>query len=223
MEGNQVVQLLKKKFKLNTDKALVTKLGISPAGLNIWKNRVNVTPRQLVSLLATAMNHVEKEAVRNAEHNSVKTIVEYFPINKVQSRSGVKFELFDCSSSHLYLDGLRAELGRHHGIYVFYDSRGHAIYVGKAREQKLWKEMNLAFNRIRDVQKIMRVRHPERNQVFKTSDEKKRGIKHATVRLYDIASYFSAYQVADGMVNSVEAMLVRSFANDVLNVRMESI
>ncbi len=223
MDGMEVIKLLKKKFALKTDKALAEKLGISITGLNIWKNRESVTPRQFASLLATAVASAEKAAVHYVEENAIKTIVEYFPINMTLSRGGAKYEIFDCKAEHLYLNGLRAELDQHHGIYVFYDSRGHAIYVGKAREQKLWKEMNLAFNRQRDIQKIMRVRHPERNQKFKTSDEKKRQIRDATVRLYDIATYFSAYQVSDGLVNSAEAMLVRSFANDVLNVRMESI
>jgi hypothetical protein len=82
--------------------------------------------------------------------------------------------------------------------------------------------MNLAFNRNRkDVQEIMRVKHPERNQAFKTSDEKRRQIRPHAVALHQIASYVSAYKVADGMINELEAMLVRSFANDLLNVRME--
>ena len=36
-----------------------------------------------------------------------------------------------------------------------------------------------------------------------------------------MASYFSAYKVDDGMIGDVEALLVRSFANDLLNIRME--
>jgi hypothetical protein len=39
--------------------------------------------------------------------------------------------------------------------------------------------------------------------------------------LYDLADYFSAYSVDDGMINDLEALLVRGFANDLLNVKME--
>jgi hypothetical protein len=69
--------------------------------------------------------------------------------------------------------------------------------------------------------KIKRVRHPKRNQAYKTTDEKSRQIVERAVPLHELASYFSAYRVVDGMINEVEAMLVRSFANDLLNTLME--
>jgi hypothetical protein len=60
-------------------------------------------------------------------------------------------------------------------VYVFFDSRGQAIYAGKAKRQTLWKEMTAAFNRARDsVQRIKRVRHPKRRVAYRTSDEKAR-------------------------------------------------
>jgi hypothetical protein len=107
-------------------------------------------------------------------------------------------------------------------LAVFFDSRGQAIYTGKARRQNLWKEMNLAFNRNRgEIQKIKRVHHPTRKQSYRTSDEKARQIRDSFVPLHELARYFSAYQIADTMINELEAMLVRSFANDLLNQRME--
>ncbi len=91
-----------------------------------------------------------------------------------------------------------------------------------ARKQSLWDEMNLAFNRERgELQKIKRVRHPLRNQPYKTSNEKARQISDYVVPLHELSAYFSAYEVTDKMINEVEAMLVRSFANDLLNKRME--
>jgi hypothetical protein len=71
------------------------------------------------------------------------------------------------------------------------------------------------------VQKIKRVKHPLRNQAYTNSQEKARQITDHVVPLYELASYFSAYEVTDGMVDEVEAMLVRGFANDLLNARME--
>lgn len=223
MDGASVIRYLKKKLSLGTDKQLADKLGISPAGLQGWKRQDDVTALQVAGLVSAGVRETEIRTKQEVEANAVKPIVEFFPLNKCQSRGGTKYELFDSNDGHLYLQGLRKELAAHHGVYVFSDSRGHAIYVGKARDQPLWNEMNAAFNRQRDVQKIMRVAHPERNQAFKTSDEKKRQIRETTVKLHDIAMYFSAYQVADGMINSLEAMLVRCFANDLLNVRMEKL
>ena len=42
------------------------------------------------------------------------------------------------------------------------------------------------------------------------------------LELFDLAAYFSAYEVADGMIEELEALLVRAFANDLLNVKMET-
>lgn len=85
---------------------------------------------------------------------------------------------------------------KYRGIYIFFDSRGRAIYVGKTEKQKLWKEIKDAFNRSRgDFQKIRRVKQPIRKQVYRNSNEKARQI--------------------------VEALLVRCAANDLLNKRME--
>ena len=41
--------------------------------------------------------------------------------------------------------------------------------------------------------------------------------------LHAIAAYLSAYAVPIGLISKIEALLVRGFANDLLNTRMESI
>jgi hypothetical protein len=82
--------------------------------------------------------------------------------------------------------------------------------------------MNNALNRKRDdVQRIKRVQHPERRQAYRSSEEQSRQIKDQPVPLWDIATYFSAYEVTKEMINDVEALLVRGFANNLLNKRME--
>lgn len=61
--------------------------------------------------------------------------------------------------------------------------------------------MNLVFNRKRDV---ALVHHPERNQEFKPSYEKPRQPKDTKLELFDLAWYFSAYIVDDGMIDDLE-------------------
>jgi hypothetical protein len=188
-----------------------------------WKGRRSVTPRQIAGLIASTRAAAE----RKTHANLIRPLVEFFPINKIPSKQNAGFELFAVrdlkQNNHPYHAGLRAELESHHGVYVFFDSRGHAIYSGKARKQKLWKELNLVFNRKRDsLQKIRRVRHPLRKQKYQTTQEKSRQITEYSVPLHELARYFSAYYVADGMVDVVESLLVRSFANDLLNKRMET-
>lgn len=82
--------------------------------------------------------------------------------------------------------------------------------------------MNLAYNRARgEVQKIKLVAHPERNQEFIPAYEQARQPSYWQLELHALATYFSAYWVADGMIDDLEALLVRGFANDLLNARME--
>jgi len=211
-----------KKFKVETDQALAKKLGITVTAIRNWKTRKTITARQVTGLVYSACGAV----ARDMQASSIRPLVEFFHIDKCKTRNGSNCELFtiktDKGEKHPYFEGLQRELKNHHGVYIFFDSRGHAIYTGKARQLNLWKEMTNAFNRKRgDVQKIKRVDHPTRKQPYRTSDEKVRQITEHTVPLHELASYFSAYQVVDGMINEVEAMLVRSFANDLLNKRME--
>lgn len=222
MKGKEVVQELKKKFRVHSDAALGEVLGLSIPAIQNWKKRPRCTLRQVAGLVHAASR---SGAVRFRK-NAVRPLVEFFEIWPCDSRHGAKYELFDTRDEkgkhHPYFLGLKQELDAHHGVYIFFDSRGQAIYAGKARKQSLWKEMNLALNRERgEVQTIKRVRHPNRRVEYRTSDEKARQIVDQQVRLWDLAIYFSAYEVAEEMIDDVEALLVRSFANNLLNKRME--
>jgi hypothetical protein len=220
--GEAIIRAVDKRLRTSSLREVAGELGISDQAVQNWKNRHFVTPRQIAGLIVSA-----RAAIERATHtSSIRPLVEFFPINKVPSKHRARFELFATADSsrnrHPYLAGLKAELESHHGVYVFFDSRGQAIYSGKARRQKLWGELNLIFNRKRDaLQKIRRVKHPSRKQKYRTIEEKTRQITEYSVPLHELARYFSAYHVVDGMVDVVESLLVRSFANDLLNKRME--
>lgn len=222
MKGESVITALMKKFKVETDQALARRLGITVTAIKNWKKRKEITERQIAGLVHSACS----TGARDMQDNAIRPLVEFFRIDKCETKSGANCELFSTKTEdgeiHPYLQGLQIELKKYHGVYIFFDSRGHAIYTGKARLLSLWKEMNNAFNRKRgDLQKIKRVTHPTRKQDYRTSDEKARQIADHVVPLHELATYFSAYEVTDGMINEVEAMLVRSFANDLLNKKME--
>ena len=51
--------------------------------------------------------------------------------------------------------------------------------------------------------------------------EKLRTLKKTNVYLSGIASYFSAYKIDECLIDNIEAFLIRTFANDLTNVRME--
>jgi len=222
LSGGAVIAQLQKQLGAKSLSALADRLGITTQAVRNWKTQRIVTSRQIARIVKTAREAAE-ESLR---HKVVRPLVEFFRISKDESRQGAKYVLFraedDEGHAHPYLAGLREELERLHGVYVFFDSRGQAIYAGKARRQSLWKEMNGAYNRDRgSVQKIKRVRHPSRKQPYRTTDEKARQIRDQEVPLHELAAYFSVYEVTDGLIEEIESLLVRSFANDLLNKRME--
>ena len=228
MDGNELVRLLEAKVakrngtKTAADSVLAKGLGVSVQGLNNLRDE-NLTPRQVAGLVEKAWQAGRKAT----EDEAVRPVVEFFKIARTDSKRGARSELFSINDEdgeeHGYLSSLRDELDKTYGIYVFHDSRGRAIYAGKAKEQTLWKEMNSAFNRYRgNVQSIRRVAHPSRNVAYRTTDEKARQVRKEVVNLDQIATYFSAYEVAYGLIGKFESLVVRAFANDLLNVRMET-
>ena len=222
MKGEVIIAALKKKLRATTYRDLAKRLDVSGQAIHNWRKRRSVTPRQIAGLI----NAAGRAGAINFQANAIRPLVEFFRIEKCISAHGARYEVFDVRDEgggvHPYRRGLKDELSRHHGVYIFFDSRGQAIYTGKAKRQTLFQEIKGAFNRERgDVQKIRRVRHPARKQPYRTSDEKARQIAEYVVPLHELAAYFSAYHVADSMIDDLESLLVRSFANDLLNVRME--
>lgn len=222
MKGSDVIAELKKKFRVTSDARLSELTGLSVPAIQLWKKREECTARQIAGLVHGAS---KRGAVRCRE-SALRPLVEFFRVDSCASNQGKSCVLFDWRDDdggiHPYDGGLKVELQSKHGVYIFFDSRGQAIYAGKAKRQSLWDELNSALNRDRpEVQKIRRVYHPGRRQEYRTSDEKARQIVEQKVRLAEMACYFSAYEVDLDLIDDVEALLVRSFANDLLNARME--
>lgn len=223
--GRDILDALRKRLDTpSTDGALATWLGLKLNQLNYIKALDDVGASRIAAVIANA----EEAAVARAQSGAVRTIVEFFPIKAaLNARGGVKQELFDVNVGgidHPYRLGLRKELQSKYGVYLFYDSRGRALYAGKAKQQNLWKEMKDTFNRDRgSVQKLARVNHPIKRVPFRPSEEKRRQIVERAVPLAEIAHYFSAYETSKEMTDGLEAFLIRAFPNDLLNKRKENI
>lgn len=217
MNGKKLIEELKQKFEVSTDVKLAKVAGISIATINAWKsNSAELTPRQIGNLVTKA----RKQEARSCVTSAIQPIVEYYEIDQSGSRQGANWEMIPSK------DGkgkkIRRELESSNGIYIFYNSQCRAIYLGKAKKQSLWKEMNLAFNRDRSSQVVWVVSHPERGQDFTPAHQKLRPLKKTTVPLSGIATYFSAYKVNADLISNLEALMIRGFANDLTNTRMET-
>lgn len=217
MKAIELLNALGRKLQTSSQTQLADALGVTPQTIINWKKRdEDLSPNQVASALAKS----REAAVAKNQLETVQPIVEYYPISKVRTKQGAAWQIFSSTGS-TYVAGVRNALENSNGIYIYYDSRGQALYVGKAREQSLWKEMNLVLNRKRDVQTFKLVDHPERNQEFKPGYEKLRQPVETQLELCDLAYYCSAYKIDDGMIDDLEALLVRGFANNLLNVKME--
>ena len=164
VRGNDLVPHIKAKFKASTDLEAARLLGVTQQSLSNWKAKnKGVTKYQIANAIAAARDQAKKDAHKT----TLRPIVEFFPLDAVESRGGAKYELFPTGKNeNPQHASIRACLEKAVGIYVFYDTRGRAIYAGKAKGQSLWIELKSVFNRERKTQQVYRVNHPERNKSF---------------------------------------------------------
>lgn len=217
MDARELINALQNKLGTTSQVELAEVLGITVQTLINWKKKGESLSAAQV---ANALSKARGAAIKKSQYEAIRPLVEYYRIRK--EKAGSTWSILSSEENKKYVSGLRSALESTHGLYIFYDSSGHSLYVGKAKKQSIWKEMNLVFNREREIQKITLVEHPERNQEFKPNYEKLRQPKGCQLWLHEMASYFSAYAVDDGMIDDMEALLIRAFANDLLNVRMET-
>ena len=219
MKAAELIDALKNKFGTDQQSELAEALGVSQQTLRNWQTtNKDMTANQVAGLLVKS----REVAVRHSQLHAIKPIIEFFHIERVHSKQKEKWELFPSSNkASTVRQGARKALESAKGIYIFYDSRGQALYAGKTEAQTLWKEMNDAVNRDREVQQILLVAHPIRNQEFEPGHQFNRQPTKTQLKLYDLAFYCSAYEIDGGMISDLEALLVRGFANDLLNTKME--
>ena len=206
------------------DTVLANSIGLTLRQLKEYRSK-ELTAREVTNLAESYAKAMERQLVAD----TVVPIVEFLFLDVIETKRGAGWQIFGVrpegeEEDHPYFAGLKQSLDSKHGIYIFHDSRGRAIYAGKAQRQSLWKEMNKAFNRDRgEVQNIKRVAHPTNRVEYRPHAQQGRKIVKESVALYNIASYCSAYEVPDQLIGKFEALIVRAFANDLLNVRMETL
>lgn len=194
--------------------------GISYPVINYWSTgNGSLTERTLSSAIRAAWSGGRDCIAKYG----IRPVIEHYPLDCAESRSGNYFELLDTSEKDSYNYEIRKYLEKCKGIYVFYDSNWEVIYIGKTSGvgQNLWIRMNQTYNEEKSQLKIYRVAHSYRKDRFRPAWQKPREIVHEKERIFSIAEYFSAYEVSPPLINCVEALLIRVFANSLTNKRME--
>lgn len=229
VKGSELILELEQKLARRLDRKpssqdLCNHLGLTPYLLKQYRGYEALTPKQVTGLL----DRFAGAAELRLKDRAVVPIVEFFELEKTDSAQARSFLLFPVKDEdgieRKFATGLRQRLMATRGVYIFQDSRGRAIYAGKAEAQDLWTEMNNAYNRGREaVQFIKKADHPVWKGKYRDASTSGKQIVKRSVELHELAAYVSVYEVAEGMIGKVEALIVRAFANDLLNIRMEKL
>jgi len=182
---------------------------------------INLHARAQESAKPLWFGTIAKRIAMSARKSAIRTIVEFYPID---AKHAAAKKLLDADQrsgpANKYHHGLRKELeNAKSGVYVFFDSMGKAVYIGKTVDQNLWRRMHQSF-KLKKVSQLYRVRHPKINVAYKSNEEKQRKLKPHQVKVYEVARYFSAYNVHRDLVGAVEALLIRAAANNIQNTQM---
>jgi hypothetical protein len=121
---------------------------------------------------------------------------------------------------HPYWKPIIDRLKSDRGVYLFFDSRGVAIYVGKAKKQSLWIRANQSFGAERaNARGMFLADHPQTRVAYNPKRHRALKISEYECPLNEVASYFSAYAVDEAAIDAVEALLIRTHCNTLLNLQ----
>ena len=139
MKATDLIESLTRKLGTTSQGELAAALGVSVGTLINWKNRdEDLSANQVASALAKS----REAAVDESQLRAIQPIVEFYTIDRCLTKQEKSWQVFNGGSgASKYAQGVKAELEGSYGIYIFYDSRGQALYVGKAREQSLWRKL----------------------------------------------------------------------------------
>jgi len=105
------------------------------------------------------------------------------------------------------------KLKQSNGVYIFYDSLGKAIYIGKTKRignEHLFGEIKNAWDRQRDYQQRIRTK-------------KSHSFTYQSYKLKNASHYISAYAISDVHISLIEALLTRILPNNLTNKKIESL
>jgi hypothetical protein len=212
IRGSHLIEALRKGYRVKNNSRLEEKLGITYQTINKYEDQ---------KITAKIIFDIVKKTSLKFNKTSIKPILEFYPLNRELSRNGAMYEVLNVKITRNKT--IQSILKRTKGVYIFYNSQGQAIYVGKALKQYLWSEIKSAFNRKRENQTIYRTNYPESGNSFtEVYKDKNRKIRKHNLKLHDLATYLSVYEVESSLISPFEAALIRIFPNQIMNSRVEA-
>lgn len=202
----EILDTIKDTYDKKTNANLASFLNIPEKKINNLRAGGTNSPKSVSELIKKLSIALRKHAISNA----YTPIAEILPLECRLSKQEKKYEMCIGRNQKERNDIEEKVKKMRGGIYIFYDSLGKSIYAGKTEEDKkntLWDEMKSAYNRPRKSQKLYRYAG--------TNIQKKQ------YYLWQVAHYASIYKVDKFAIADFESLLIRSFPNDLSNVRME--
>ena len=180
-----LLEALQEEYGSVTQKQIAKALGVTQGTISNWSSGAQPSKNNLIKLIDFFRQHHAATLV--------KPIFEFQAINPVPTGDSWKF-----SSDATVTKALKASLDGRAGLYIYYDSAGRAIYLGKT-ESSLFAE---AKQRLKAV--------PNRSIFVPT--------KAQASQIGQLAHFLSAYEVAiPAAIKNLESFMLRAFANDLLN------
>lgn len=209
VQSDKLVIELQKRIK---DSDLAARLGKTSNTIDNWQKKPGpLSSARVASLVNGAMNAEAKREREKANQEREKIykdlitpIIEYFPIPIEKTGSGRNTILPGIKKKDEHPVRVKLEDAKA-GIYIFYDSRGRSIYVGKTTNS-LWLEMNNAYKN----------RSEKMRRIDYDGNAKPKGNLNPpkNVKLHELARFFSAYEIDPRLTHNIEVLILRAFAND---------
>ena len=181
-----LLEALEEEYGFITQEKIARKLGVNQTTISNWKNGKNTPSKKNLEMLINAFR----------EHHAQTLIRPIFEFKEILPFC--KGSSWGFSSDTEALNEIRGKLSKKIGIYLFYDSAGKAIYLGKS-DACLYNEAKQRLNGLA-------------NRPFYKPN------KSAHPFMGDMAKYLSAYEVTvPAAIKNIESFMLRSFANDLMN------
>jgi transcriptional regulator with XRE-family HTH domain len=180
-----LLEALEEEYGSVTQAEIAKALRVTQPTISNWKNGGEPSKSNLKKLIEFFRAHHAATLI--------KPLLEFEPIQPLRSGNEWRF-----SAEQSVIDHIKGETEHRRGVYLFYDSSGHAIYLGKT-ESSLYGE---AKQRLKAT--------PNRGTYVP--------IKTTRPQMGQVARYLSAYEVTNvAAVKNLESFMLRAFANDLRN------
>lgn len=182
---NALLDALQEEYGTVTQQQIAKALGVTQATISNWATGGQPSKTNLKKLIELFRQHHATTLV--------KPIFEFQPIDPKPSGDSWKF-----SDDAKVVAKLKKSLENVSGLYLYYDSAGHSIYLGKT-EASLYTEAK------------QRLKAKPNRSIFVPTKAK-------ASEMGQLARFLSAYEVTiPAAIKNLESFMLRAFANDLLN------